>query len=72
MVNTDGSGALADTKLVEIVRQVFPLTPKGIINHLDLRRPIFRKTAAYGHFGRALPEFTWEQIDKVEELKRFA
>lgn len=72
MVNTDGSGVLSDTDLVDAVRKTFPLTPKGIISHLDLRRPIFRKTAAYGHFGRALPEFTWEKTDKTEELKKFA
>jgi len=50
---------------------VFPLKPKEIINHLDLRRPIYKKTAAYGHFGRCEPEFTWEKIDKTEELQKF-
>ena len=47
------------------------MTPKGIIKHLDLRRPIYRKTAAYGHFGREEPEFTWERTDKVETLKKY-
>ncbi len=72
MVNTDQTGTLSDTELVEIVRKVFPLTPRGMIDHLNLRRPIFRKTAAYGHFGRELDEFTWEKTDKVEEIKKLA
>ncbi len=54
--------------LAKLVREHFPLTPKGIIEALQLRRPIFRKTAAYGHFGRRLPEFTWEQTDKAAAL----
>jgi S-adenosylmethionine synthetase len=58
-----------EDKLSEVVRQVFPLTPRGIIDHLQLRRPIFRKTAALGHFGRDDPDFTWEKTDKVDELK---
>lgn len=69
MVRTFGTGKIADYKLNELVRKVFPLTPEGIINHLDLKRPIYRKTAAYGHFGRELPEFTWEKRDMVEKLK---
>jgi S-adenosylmethionine synthetase len=52
------------------VRELFPLKPAGIIAHLDLRRPIFRHTAAYGHFGRNEPEFTWERTDKAEELRQ--
>jgi len=52
------------------IREVFPLTPKGMIEHLDLRRPIYLKTAAYGHFGRDLEEFTWERTDKVDELRK--
>jgi S-adenosylmethionine synthetase len=55
-------------KLSEIVRATFKLTPKAIIEGLDLRRPIFRKTAAFGHFGRTEPEFTWERTDKAEAL----
>ncbi|EJF06850.1 S-adenosylmethionine synthetase [Thiovulum sp. ES] len=68
-VDTAGTGTVSDEKIVEIVRKVFKLTPKGIIESLDLIRPIYRKTAAYGHFGRELPEFTWEKTDKVEEIK---
>lgn len=67
-VDTEGTGKVSDDQLCEVVRQVFPLTPSGIIEHLDLRRPIFRKTAAGGHFGRTEPEFTWENTDLVEKL----
>ncbi|HEY9646636.1 MAG TPA: methionine adenosyltransferase [Chroococcidiopsis sp.] len=66
MVNTYGTGTLSDRALSALVRQVFPLSPKGIIDHLHLRQPIYRKTAAYGHFGR--PEFSWEQLDATDEL----
>lgn len=69
LVETYGTGKIAEDKLAEMVKKVFPLTPKGIIEHLGLRNPIFTKTAAYGHFGRELPEFTWEKLDKVKELK---
>ena len=55
-----------------LVREVFPLTPSGIIRHLDLRRPIYRKTASGGHFGRSEPEFTWERTDKVDALRQLA
>ncbi|MCU0611837.1 MAG: methionine adenosyltransferase [Candidatus Eisenbacteria bacterium] len=72
MIDTAGTGVVPDTKLTAMVREVFPLTPKGMIDHLQLRRPIYRKTASYGHFGRSLPEFTWERTDKAEELKRLA
>jgi len=68
LVDTDGTGKVDDMKLAEIVRANFTLTPKGIIEGLDLRRPIFRKTAAFGHFGRTEPEFTWERTDKAEAL----
>ena len=57
---------------MEVVREAFPLTPNGIINHLKLRRPIYKLTAAYGHFGRELDEFTWEKTDKVDILKKKA
>jgi S-adenosylmethionine synthetase len=70
MADTMGTGKVAETRLVQAIRQVFPLTPKGIIEYLDLRRPIFRKTAAYGHFGRHEPEFTWEKTDKAETLRK--
>src|SRR5687768_15727571 len=69
LVDTDGTGAIGDEKLSEIVRANFKLTPRGIIETLDLRRPIFRKTAAFGHFGRTEPEFTWEKTDKADALR---
>jgi len=72
MANTYGTGKTSDDKLTEIIRKVFPLKPREIITHLDLRRPIYRKTAAYGHFGREDPDFTWEKKDKAEELKKEA
>ena len=67
MVNTYGTGKISDDKLSAIVRKVFPLSPKGMIDHLKLRTPFFLKTATFGHFGR--PEFTWEKLDAVDELK---
>jgi S-adenosylmethionine synthetase len=67
-VDTDGTGRIDDTRICELVREFFPLTPGGIIKHLDLRRPIYRKTAAGGHFGRNEPEFTWERTDKAKAL----
>ncbi|MFI5182966.1 MAG: methionine adenosyltransferase [Vicinamibacteria bacterium] len=71
MADTMGSGKVDESKIVEAVRALFPLNPKGIIEHLNLRRPIFKKTAAYGHFGRNEPEFTWERTDKAEALRAF-
>ena len=68
-VDTRGTAKIDDSKLSQIIREVFPLTPSGIIKTLDLRRPIYFKTAAGGHFGRSEPEFSWEKTDKVEELK---
>ncbi len=70
MVNTFGSGRIPEDKIEQIVRASFPLTPKGIIDCLELRKPIYRLTAAYGHFGR--PEFSWERTDRAEELKNRA
>jgi S-adenosylmethionine synthetase len=67
-VDTEGTGALDDARICEIVRDVFPLTPSGIIKYLDLRRPIYRKTAAGGHFGRQEQEFTWESTRRAAEL----
>jgi S-adenosylmethionine synthetase len=72
MVDTNGTGTVPDSRLTELVRANFELTPKGIIKSLDLLRPIYRKTAAYGHFGRELPEFTWEKTDKINNLKKGA
>jgi S-adenosylmethionine synthetase len=69
MVDTEGTGAVPEEKIVEAVREVFPLTPAGIIKYLDLRRPIFQKTAAFGHFGRSEPEFTWEKTEKAAALR---
>ena len=71
LVNPFRTGKIPTPQFVEIVRRHFPLKPKAIIEHLDLLRPIFKKTAAYGHFGRDEPEFTWERTDKVEELKQY-
>jgi S-adenosylmethionine synthetase len=68
LVDTEGTGKVSDERLCEIVRKVFPLTPSGIIKYLDLRRPIYRKTASGGHFGRNEPEFTWEKTDRAAEL----
>ena len=69
LVDTQGTGKLPDDKIAEIVSKVFDFTPGGIIKKLDLRRPIFRKTAAYGHFGREDADFTWEKVDMVDALK---
>ncbi|MGE5325306.1 MAG: methionine adenosyltransferase [Actinomycetota bacterium] len=68
MVNTFSTGKLSDESLCTLVRGVFPLSPKGMIEHLDLLRPIYRKLAAYGHFGRSDVEFTWERTDAIDEL----
>jgi S-adenosylmethionine synthetase len=69
MVDTFGTGTVGDERLTEAVREVFPLSPRGIISYLDLLRPIFKKTAAYGHFGRNDPDFTWEKTDRVDDLR---
>ena len=71
MVDTFGTGAVEDDKLVEIVRGNFDLRPAGIIQMLDLRRPIYKHTAAYGHFGRTDIDLPWEKLDKVEDLKKY-
>ena len=71
-VDTFGTGQIPDGQIAELVRKVFPLNPSGIIKHLDLRRPIYRKTASGGHFGRSEPEFTWEKTDKAAALKQAA
>jgi S-adenosylmethionine synthetase len=70
MVTTFGTGRVPDARLAEAVRKVFDLTPRGIIEALDLRRPIYRPTAAYGHFGRDEAGFTWERADRIAELQR--
>ena len=71
MVDTFGTGKLADDKLVEIIRENFDLRPAGIIKMLDLRRPIYKQTAAYGHFGRTDIDLPWEKTDKVDDLKKY-
>jgi S-adenosylmethionine synthetase len=67
-VNTFGTGKLPDEKIEALIREHFDLRPKGLITMLDLKRPIYRNTAAYGHFGREEPDFTWEKTDKAEAL----
>jgi S-adenosylmethionine synthetase len=72
LVDTKGTSKIDEDKISDLVRDHFKLTPSGIIESLNLRRPIFKKTAAYGHFGRSEPEFTWERTDKAEALRRAA
>jgi S-adenosylmethionine synthetase len=72
MVRTEGTGAVPETRLQEIVRRQFDFRPRAIIDYLDLRRPIFRKTAAFGHFGRLDPDFTWERTDRAKDLQNDA
>ncbi len=72
MIKTEGTSVVSEEALVKLVRRNFQLTPKGIIESLNLRRPIYRKTASYGHFGRTEPEFTWERTDKAKTLKQQA
>jgi S-adenosylmethionine synthetase len=68
MVTTSGTGKISDDRISELVQKHFDLRPKGIVKMLDLLRPIYEKTAAYGHFGRDEPEFTWERTDKAKAL----
>jgi len=68
-VDTHGTGAVPETSIEHAIPEVFDLTPAGIIQMLDLRRPVYSKTASYGHFGRSLPEFTWERTDHIDELR---
>jgi S-adenosylmethionine synthetase len=72
LVDTFGTGKIPQGKISDLIRDTFQLTPKGMIDSLKLRRPIYKKTAAYGHFGRSDPDFTWETTDKAEELKKAA
>ena len=72
MVDTSNTGKIPSERIAQIVREVFDLRPRGIIEELDLLRPIYKKTAAYGHFGRELPEFTWERTDKVDIIRQKA
>jgi len=72
LIDTYRTGKIPQDSIVKLVRDHFPMTPKGMIDHLQLRRPIYKKTAAYGHFGRTEPEFTWERTDMAEALKEAA
>jgi S-adenosylmethionine synthetase len=69
LVDTHGTGQVPEEKISDAIRATFTLTPRGIIETLDLRRPIYKKTAAFGHFGRTEPEFTWERTDKANALR---
>ena len=71
MVDTFGTGKLSNEKLVDLIRENFDLRPAGIIKMLDLRRPIYKQTAAYGHFGRTDLDLPWEKTDKVDILKKY-
>ncbi len=71
-VETFGTGAVSDEVITRAISDVFDLRPQAIIEELDLLRPIYAQTAAYGHFGRELPDFTWERTDRAEELRRAA
>ncbi|MFN7170686.1 MAG: methionine adenosyltransferase domain-containing protein, partial [Candidatus Omnitrophota bacterium] len=69
-VDTYGTGKISEEKIIKIIKKHFALTPRGIIKMLDLLRPIYLKTACYGHFGRNEPEFSWEKIDRVREIQK--
>ncbi len=69
-INTFGTGKISDAAIIDLIREHFDLRPRGLIEMLNLRRPIYRQTAAYGHFGRELPDFTWEKTDKADALKK--
>lgn len=69
-INTFGTGKISDAAIIDLIRENFDLRPRGLIQMLDLKRPIYRQTAAYGHFGRELPDFTWEKTDKADALKK--
>ena len=71
LVDTQGTGALPDDRLAEIVERTFDLRPASIISYLDLRRPIYEQTAAYGHFGRPELDLPWEKLNRVEELRSY-
>jgi S-adenosylmethionine synthetase len=72
MADSFGTGTIPDERMTDLIRAVFALTPRGIIESLDLRRPIYRQTSAFGHFGRTEPTFTWERSDKAEAIRREA
>ena len=70
-VDTFGTNKVPEEKIAEAVSKIFDLRPRAIIENLKLKRPIYQKTAAYGHFGREDPDFTWEKTDKADEIKKF-
>ena len=72
MIDTQNTNVIPEKEISRLVRKYFPLTPKGIIDYLKLRRPIYRKTASYGHFGRKGPGFTWEETNQVKNLRNAA
>jgi S-adenosylmethionine synthetase len=72
MADTFGTGTIPDEQMTDVIRAVFSLTPRSIIETLDLRRPIYRPTASFGHFGRSEPTFTWERSDKAAALRKEA
>ena len=72
MVDTFGTGKIPEDKIEKILNSHFDMKPASIVSHLDLKRPIFKKTAGYGHFGRNEPEFTWEKTDKADALRKAA
>ena len=72
MVKTDGTGTIPEERITDLVRAHFKLTPRGIMEELSLRRPIYKKTAAFGHFGRSEPEFSWERTDRADALRQAA
>jgi S-adenosylmethionine synthetase len=72
LVDTEGTGVIGEDRLADMVRELFPLTPRRMIDHLDLRRPIYKETARHGHFGRNHPTFTWERLDRVDALRQAA
>jgi S-adenosylmethionine synthetase len=71
MVDTHGTGKVSEEKIEACIGELFDLSPAGIIESLDLLRPIYRKTAAYGHFGRTEDTFTWEKLDRVEDIQKY-
>ena len=71
-VDTFGTATIAEARIIDLIREHFDLRPKGLINMLDLKRPIYQATAAYGHFGREHPDFSWEKTDKAEALRAAA
>ena len=72
LVDTEGTGKVDEALIEKLVRQFFPLTPKGMITHLKLKRPIYKETARNGHFGRNHPDFTWEKTDMAKKLRKAA